>query len=316
MANITLAARDQSTLNSDVRLGGRSLPIPKSSYVIISPARDEESHIERTIKCVISQTTQPLEWIIVDDGSSDRTADIVQAYTVQYPWIRLVSLPDRGKRQRGAGIIAAFCKGYERLKHEDYDFVVKLDVDLSFDAIYFEELLGRFAESPSLGIAGGGLYIFRHSRWLLDKAPLDTVGGPTKVYRRACFEQIGGLVQNLGWDGIDDLKAQLLGWQTRTFRDLVVLHHRTMGKCSGAIHAGLEKGKAAYFMGSHPLFVLARGIYRMGRDRPLIIAGLGLLLSYFGSWIKREPQIDDSELIAFLRSKQLQRLLPLHRNRG
>lgn len=288
----------------------------RDSYVIISPARDEEDHIERTIKCVISQTIQPLEWIIVDDGSSDRTADIVQSYTVQCPWIRLVRLPDRGKRQRGAGVVSAFYEGYGRLEHQDYDFIVKLDVDLSFDAVYFEELFRRFAESPSLGIAGGALYIFRSGRWLLDKAPSDNVLGPTKVYRRACFEQIGGLVRSLGWDAIDELKAQLLGWQTRTFRDLVVLHHRPIGKRSGAINGGLEHGKGAYFMGSHPLFVLARGVYRMGRDRPLIIAGLGILLGYFGSWIRKEPRIDDSELIAFLRRKQLRRLFPLHRSRG
>jgi len=288
----------------------------KESYVIISPARDEEDCIERTIKCVIGQTIQPLEWIIVDDGSLDRTADIAQSYTGQHPWIRLVCLPDLGKRQRGAGVVSAFYEGYERLEHQDYDFIVKLDVDLSFDAVYFEELFRRFAGSPSLGIAGGALYIFRNGRWLLDKAPLDNVLGPTKVYRRECFEQIGGLVRSLGWDAIDDLQAQLLGWQTRTFGHLVVLHHRPIGKRSGAINAGLEHGKGAYFMGSHPLFVLARGVYRMGRDRPLIIAGLGILLGYFGSWIRKEPRIDNSELIAFLRRKQLRRLFPPVRSPG
>jgi len=285
-------------------------------YVIISPARDEDEYIERTIRCVISQTVQPLEWIIVDDGSSDETADIIWSYAIRYPWIRLIRLPNRGRRQRGAGVVSAFYEGYGRLEHRDYNFIVKLDVDLSFNALYFEELFRRFAVSPSLGIAGGALYTFRHGRWLLDKAPLDTVYGPTKVYRRECFEQIGGLVRSLGWDAIDDLKAQLLGWQTRTFRDLVVLHYRPIGKRSGVIKAGLERGKGAYFMGSHPLFILARGLYRMGRDRPPVIAGLGLLLGYFGSWLKRKPRIDDAELIAFLRRKQLRRLLPLHYSLG
>jgi poly-beta-1,6-N-acetyl-D-glucosamine synthase len=288
----------------------------KDSYIIISPARNEENYIERTIKCVVSQTIQPLEWIIVDDGSSDGTVDIVESYAERHSWMRLVRRSDRGKRQRGAGVIAAFYDGYDHLEHQQHDFIVKLDVDLSFDATYFEELLGRFAEFPSLGIAGGALYIFRDNCWILDKAPLDNVLGPTKVYRRTCFEQIGGLVHSLGWDAVDDLKAQLLGWQTKTFRDLVVLHHRSIGKRSGAIRAGIQHGEGAYFMGGHPLYVLARGIYRMARDRPLVVAGLGILIGYFRSWIKREPRIDDPELIALLQRKQLQRFFPfLHQTK-
>ena len=283
----------------------------KTAYVVISPARNEERHIERMLKCMISQTIPPREWIIVDDGSSDRTAEIVCIYAEQHPWIRLVSLPDRGKRQRGPGVVEAFYQGYGRLNQSDYDFIVKLDVDLSFDATYFEELLRRFAASPTLGIAGGALYIPRQGRWVLDKAPLDNVLGPTKVYRRECFEQIGGLVRSLGWDAIDDLRAQLRGWQTRTFTDLVVLHHRPIGTRSGGFGAGVEHGRGAYFMGAHPLYVLLRGIYRMVRDRPPLVAGLGLLYGYARSWLKREPRIDDAEVIALLRRKQMQRLFPL-----
>lgn len=284
--------------------------MPRNSYVIISPARNEEIYIERTIRCVVSQTVQPMEWIIVDDGSTDGTADIIESYAERHSWIRRISRLDRGKRQRGAGVVAAFYDGYEYLEHQQYDFIVKLDVDLSFEAIYFEELLKRFAERPSLGIAGGALYIFRNNQWVLDKAPLDNVLGPTKVYRRTCFEQIGGLVHSLGWDAIDDLKAQLFGWETKTFCDLVVLHHRSIGKRSGAIKAGIQHGKGAYFMGGHPLYVLARGLYRMGRDRPLVVAGLGILLGYFGSWIKRAPRVNDPELIALLQRKQFRRFFP------
>jgi biofilm PGA synthesis N-glycosyltransferase PgaC len=284
--------------------------MPETAYVIVSFARNEEDYIERTIKCVISQTIRPLEWIIVDDGSSDRTADIAQSYASQHPWIQVVRLPDRGRRDRGAGAVAAFYEGYECLDHRGYDFMAILDVDLSFDAIYFEELFRRFAASPSLGIAGGAVYNLRNGRWFIEKAPLDMVWGATKVYRRVCFERIGGLVRSLGWDSIDTLKAQHLGWQTRTFTNLVVLHHRPIGGRSGGITAGLEKGKADYFMGSHPLYALARGVYRMGRDKPLIIAGLGILLGYFDSWIKREPRVDDPGLIAFLHRRQLRRFFP------
>ena len=284
-----------------------------SSYVVISPARNEEDYIERTIRCMVSQTVQPLEWIIVDDGSSDRTVGFVEPFTKEHSWIRLVRRPDRGSRQRGPGVVSAFYDGYTCLEHEHYDFIVKLDVDLSFDAIYFEELLRRFEAFPSLGIAGGALYIFRNNAWILDKAPLDNVLGPTKVYRRTCFDEIGGLTPALGWDAIDDLKAQVLGWETRTFRDLVVLHYRAIGKRSGALRAGMQHGKGAYFMGGHPLYVLARGIYRMGRDRPLVLAGLGILLGYFGSYVRGEPQVDDSAVVALLRRKQLRRINPVRR---
>jgi hypothetical protein len=259
---------------------------------------------------MVGQTARPAEWIIVDDGSSDRTPEIVARYAARHPWIRLVRRTDRGKRQRGPGVVDAFYAGYAELRCDDYDAIVKFDVDLSFDAVYFEELLRRLARDPTLGVVGGSLYIFRGGRWVLDKAPADNVLGPTKVYRRACFQQIGGIVRSLGWDAIDDLKAQLRGWETHTFEDLVVLHHRPIGQRSGGFKAGLEHGRGAYFMGSHPLFILARGIYRMGRDRPPIIAGLGLLVGYFQSWVRREPRVEDPEVIAFLRRKQLKRLFP------
>jgi glycosyltransferase involved in cell wall biosynthesis len=259
----------------------------------------------------VNQTVPPRECILVDDGSTDGTPEIIRSFAARFPWIHSVQRTDRGVRQRGAGVVQAFYDGMAQATDPSWDFVVKLDADLAFPPFYFEELLRRFAQEPRLGIASGSMYIFRGGRWILDKAPKDRTWGPSKIYRRACFEAIGGLVPHLGWDAIDDFKAQMHGWQTRTFEDLVVLHYRPVGKRSGAFNSGVEHGRGNYFLGTHPLFIIVRGLYRMGIDRPIVVAGMGILYGYFRNWFRRTPRIEDPELIQYIQRVQLSRLCPL-----
>jgi len=279
------------------------------SYVIITPVRNEAAFIEKTLHSVAAQTVRPAEWIIVNDGSTDETGDIVARYAEHYSWIKLINRQDRGYRQRGPGVVDAFYKGFSQIAHTDYDVVVKLDGDLSFEPNYFEELLNQFAANPRLGIASGQPYVLEGKEWTTEKPLIPCTYGPTKLYRRECFEAIGGIPRSLGWDGIDDWRARMLGWQIVTFENLKVLHHRTWGAATGALKSRVEQGQGAYFMGYHPLFMLVRGVRRMA-DKPYVIGGLMMLWGYVTSWLTRKEQVEP-ELVCFLRRTQLRVLASL-----
>jgi biofilm PGA synthesis N-glycosyltransferase PgaC len=277
-------------------------------YVIITPVRNEANFIEKTLRSVTAQTVRPVEWIVVNDGSTDETGDIVTEYAVRYPWVGLIDRQDRGYRQRGPGVVSAFYEGFNQITHLDYDVVVKLDGDLSFDPNYFEELLKQFAANPSLGIASGLPHVFNGKEWVAETSLIPRTHGPTKLYRRECFEAIGGIRRSLGWDGIDDWQARMLGWQTVTFDYLRVLHHRAYGAATGTIKSKIETGQGAHFMGYHPLYMVARCIWRM-MDKPYVIGGLFIFWGYIVSWLTGRERIDDHELIHYLRRTQLEQLV-------
>ena len=285
----------------------RSASDTDNTYVVITPVRNEAAFIECTIASMTSQTVPPVQWIIVDDGSTDNTADIVRAQTAEYPWIRLVQRADRGFRQRGRGVIEAFNEGCAALAVADYQFIVKLDGDLSFAPDYFERLLARFAARPSLGISGGTCYVQEGNMWRPEETDVTHVRGATKMYRRACLEAIGGLVAHLGWDGADEWQARARGWEVQSFLDIPLHHHRTTGTAKGPVRGRIEQGRAAFYMGYHPLFMLARGVRRMA-DRPFVLGGIALLWGYVGDWLCRRERVDDPMAIRFLRQSQLRRL--------
>lgn len=278
-------------------------------YVIITPAHNEEAYIRFTLDSVVAQTVKPNQWIIVDDGSTDGMAKIIRDYVDRYSWIKQVTLPVEGSRQRGARVMRVFYEGY-KLLDVDYEVIVKLDGDLSFGSDYFERLLGKFAEDSRLGITGGGCYSPVGDHWRLERVPADHVWGPTKVYRKACFDDIGGLPLVNGWDGIDEWRAQMKGWKTRSFNELIVHHLRPMGACDGKWWGGHAKeGEFAFFLGYPWLVILARSFYRGLTGRPPLVRGMGIFWGYLRSWLARKPQLDDPELVAYIRRKQMRRIL-------
>jgi glycosyltransferase involved in cell wall biosynthesis len=278
-------------------------------YVVISPVRDEARFIEKTLESMIHQTIQPVEWIIVNDGSTDGTESIVQRYAQEYPWIRLVNLGDRGVRQRGKGVVEAFYAGFDVLT-EPFDYVVKLDGDVSFEPNYFEALLSEFSADPQLGIAGGGLYEMPDGKtWKLNTTQ-DHVRGATKVYRRECFEAIGGLKPSMGWDGIDEWTALSLGWKVRSILDLIFFHYRFTGAATGFLKSFYEQGYGAFRMGYHPLYILARGLRRM-RNRPYITGGLAMIWAYIVAWLRQEEKLADPAVVRYIRQIQLKKLFGL-----
>lgn len=286
------------------------------TYVLITPTRNEEAYIEGTIRSVVSQTILPRRWIIVSDGSIDRTNAIVEAFAREYPWIELVRMPER-KERHFAGKARAFEAGYERVKDLEFDVIGNVDSDISFGEDYFEYLLGKLALDPDLGVCGtdyveGTFHSFRDSY-----ISVQHVNGQCQLFRRRCFEEIGGYVPNKG-GGIDWIAvttARMKGWKTCSFSDRTFRHHRTMGTATGTtLKARFHYGTKDYFCGGHPLWQVARGLYQMTKE-PYVVGGLLLVLGYVWAWVTRAERPVPEELIRFHRGEQLQRLKELFVNR-
>ena len=257
---------------------------------------------------MVSQTIRPEEWVIVDDGSKDGTVGIVEKYRERYDWIKVICRNDRGYAEPGRGVMEAFYTGYDHRTCEDFDFIVKLDGDLGFGRDYFESLFRKFSEDPKLGIAGGVCYVARNGHLVIEKHPEFHVRGTIKVYRRECWNQIGGLVKHLGWDTMDEIEAQYRGWETKSFKNLKILHHKLTGCNTGAFKWAIKSGKSDYYCGYHPLFVLVKGIKRIFK-KSLFDRWFGILLGYFSSCLKKEEQYGDRKIIEYLRKEQVKRML-------
>jgi poly-beta-1,6-N-acetyl-D-glucosamine synthase len=277
------------------------------NYVVVTPVRDEEVYLPRTIESMVRQTLLPKEWVIVNDGSKDRTAGIIDEAAHQHTWIRSIHRSDRGFRKWGAGIIEAFYSGYDALTCRNWDYMSKLDGDLSFAPDYFERMFGKFAENPRLGIAGGVLYHCDGGRRVLESHPAFHVRGGVKIYKRACWEDINGLWVGPGSDTVDEMKANKLGWMTRSFFDVHMTHHRFTGASWGRWGSLVKDGRTDYVSGYHPLFVTAKSLRRLFR-RPYFLGGCAILYGYLSARFNKTPRVNDPDLIRYLRQQQLARL--------
>jgi glycosyltransferase involved in cell wall biosynthesis len=253
------------------------------------------------------QTILPQQWIIVNDGSKDNTGGLIDEAVQKYPWIRAVHRDDRGFRKWGAGIIEAFYDGYTVLDFSDWEFMSKLDGDLSFEPDYFEKSFARFGEDPKLGIGGGVLYHNDRGQRVLESHPKFHVRGGAKIYRRACWEAIDGLWVGPGSDTVDEVKANMLGWTTSSFFDIHMIHHRFTGASWGRWGGLVKDGKIDYVTGYHPLFLIAKSIARLSKT-PYFLRSFALLYGYVVARIQRMPQVDDPRVIRYLRKQQLARL--------
>lgn len=278
-------------------------------YIIITPAKNEAKYIEQTINSIKKQILQPKKWIIVNDGSSDATQAIIERHMIHYDRIVLVNKKKTTvKRRRGQGVVEAFYEGYNLCAGEDHDYVVKLDSDLLLDPGYFSRIFEKFEREPKLGIASGVSYIEKAGSWVPEWD--ETKGftfGESKVYRRQCFEEIGGLVPYMGWDGIDHIKAVMLGWKASSFEDVIFYHLRHEGTGTGLIKSSYEEGMCCHFMGYHPVFFMVRSLNMMLRF-PFALRGIAMFAGYFVSIVKRKERLNDRQLITFLRKNQIKRL--------
>ena len=277
------------------------------SYVVVTPCRNEADHIEGTIESMASQTLRPSQWVIVNDGSTDATGDILARYAAIHPWIVAVDREDRGHRLNGSGVMHAVHDGLDRIEIDDWDFMVKLDADLTFEPDYFAQCLDRFEADPELGVGGGVVVSEVEGRLIEEKHPKFHVRGATKIYRRACWDEIDGLHQVKGWDTLDELKANMQGWSTRSFEDLAVVQKRYTGAAQGQLSNWRKNGEGCWISGYHPLFLIARAVVR-GFRRPFVEPTVGLIAGYFGAAIRRTPRIPDPALIAYVQRQQLRKL--------
>jgi biofilm PGA synthesis N-glycosyltransferase PgaC len=277
------------------------------NYVLITPARNEAQFIELTIKSVVAQTVRPVKWVIVSDGSTDGTDEIVNKYAADYPWIELVRMPERQERHF-AGKVHAFNAGYARVRDLDYSVIGSMDGDISFDEDYFSFLLGKLAGDSALGLVGTPfkdvtMYDYRF-------VSIEHVSGACQLFRRECFEEIGGYtpVKSGGIDHIAVITARMKGWKTRTFTEKVCLHHRKMGSAQrGELRAKFEVGKKDYALGSHPVWQVFRTAYQMTK-KPYVIGGLMLIAGYAASSMRRAERPVSHEFVEFRRREQMERL--------
>lgn len=281
-----------------------------TSYVVISPVRNEEKYLPGTISCMAASSVLPRQWIIINDGSTDGTAALLEEAARQFPWITLLHRGDRGFRQAGTGVIEAFYHGYSAIKSPDWEFLVKLDGDLSFSKDYFEKCFKNFAAEPKLGIAGGTICNERKGELEPESKidPIFHVRGATKIYRKQCWDQIGGLIQAPGWDTVDEVKANMLGWNTRTFPEIRLIHHRIAGAAYGRWNNWVKGGRAAYISGYHPVFMLLKSCRRLF-EQPYFIGGCGLLFGFLQGYCKRLQRVPDRDLVRYFRQQQINRLL-------
>jgi glycosyltransferase involved in cell wall biosynthesis len=286
------------------------IAMPDVRYVIITPVRDEADHIGRTISAVMDQTVRPACWILVDDGSTDGTGDILDRHGSTASWMRVVHRRDRGRRANGSGVMEAFYEGYGLIGDVTWDFLVKLDGDLSFERDYFERCFAAFAKDATLGIGGGTVCRLDPGGLTVD-SPADPpfhVRGATKIYRRACWEAIAPLVIAPGWDTIDEVSANCHGWTTRTFADITLIQHKATGGADGSWRNGFKNGRANYVTGYHPAFMLAKCAKRSVQP-PFVLGSAALLCGYVSGYLRRIPRAPDPQVIDYLRRQQLRRLL-------
>jgi len=263
--------------------------------------------MRRSLDSIVEQTHAPALWVIVDDGSTDETPEILADYAERFDFIRIVRREDRGKRSVGPGVIDAFYAGLEDVDLNEFEFLCKLDLDLVMLPDYFEQMISRMRATPRLGSCSGKPY-YHDSAGALQPEWCDDeiVVGAAKFYRVACFQQIGGFVRQVMWDGIDSHRCRLFGWIACSWDEegLRFLHLRPMGSSDSSLLRGRRRhGEGQYFMGTAPVYLFASALRRLLQP-PRLLGAAVMLWGYVGSWLSRKPRYEDRAFRRFLRQYQ------------
>ena len=280
-------------------------------YVLISPCRNEADFMRQTLDSVAAQSIRPATWVIVDDGSTDATPQILAQYAARYDWIRVVTRSDRGRRAIGPGVIDAFYAGYETIDPDDYEYLCKLDLDLRLPPRYFETLIERMEANPRLATCSGKAYLELDGRLVNERHGDEASIGASKFYRVACFKALGGFVREVMWDGIDCHRCRMRGWIACSWDDpeLRFVHLRPMGSSQQSIYAGrMRHGFGQYYMGTGFLYMLANAVNRLN-EKPYVVGSLAMLWGWLSSALQGKPRFADPEFRRFLRRYQRRALL-------
>ena len=280
-----------------------------NKYVLITPVRNEENCIENTIQSVLCQTHLPSQWVIVDDGSTDKTVDIIRKYEKMYPFLSVVSVENENG-SNFASKAMALKAGYEKLTVKDYDFIGNLDGDVTFDENYFLQLIEQFQTHEKLGIAGGVIVELINGRFIMQKINENSVAGAVQLFRRKCFDNIDGYIpiKTGGIDAAAEIMAKMSGWDVLTFKDLLVHHHRPVGFTGkSAFKARFSQGIKDYCLGYHPLFYLVFCMKKI-LQRPIFCSPFIRFAGYCWAFINGLPIALSREAVVFLRKDQIERL--------
>jgi biofilm PGA synthesis N-glycosyltransferase PgaC len=273
--------------------------------LLITPARDEAAHLERTVRAVAAQTRQPDVWLIVDDGSRDATPQLLARLATELPFLELRQAPSRGvlPEQDGLALAAeaiAFNAALASVDLTEFTHVGKLDADVELPPVYFERLLDRFEAEPELGVAGGVLLERDGGEWEPTKIPAHHVRGALKLYSRECFEAIGGIEERLGWDTIDETYARMGGYSTRSLPEISARHYRPVATRGGALRGRARHGQCAYILRYDAWWVILRS-FKVALQRPYVLSGFAFLCGYFKAYLKAQPKVEDVAYRRFVR---------------
>ena len=285
--------------------------LPKSRYVLISPCRNESAFMRQTLDSVVGQSLRPAHWLIVDDGSTDETPQILAEYAARHSWISIVTRADRGHRAVGPGVVDAFYSGYRAINPKDFDFVCKLDLDLLLPPRYFETLINRMNADPRIATCSGKSYINERGHLISERHGDETSLGMTKLFRIDRFEEIGGFVREVMWDGIDCHLCRMHGWIACSWDDpeLRFVHLRPMGSSQQSIYVGrMRHGYGQYFMGTGFIYLALSALSRFNQ-KPYLFGGLSIIWGWLKSAAERKPRYNNLEFRRFLRRYQWRVLL-------
>lgn len=281
---------------------------PGLTYALVTPARNEAENLRRLSRCLLEQSITPSAWMVVDDGSTDETPEIARELAKTHSWIYSLPAPSAGgslvEGRRAGRDVVAFNAGIDALPRVP-DVVVKVDADVSMAPDYFERLLGEFVSDPRLGMASGACYELEQGTWVRRHVTRSHVRGATRAYRWACLQDVAPLEERLGWDGIDEIKASLRGWNTNSFANLEFRHHRSMGERDGMRRAWASQGDVAHFLGYRFSYLVLRTLHHARKDP----AAVAMLWGYLRPVMKREPPYHDVAVRTHLRREQRLRKL-------
>jgi biofilm PGA synthesis N-glycosyltransferase PgaC len=277
-----------------------------TGLLVVSPVRNEAAHIERVVRAMAAQTRPPERWIVVDDASQDDTLARLRALEAEVPFMTVLSRPPAHlgpDRLARAAEVAAFHHGLASVRASDFGLIAKLDGDIELPPHYFATLLDALDAEPALGIAGGVLLEpTAAGGWKPARIPEYHVRGALKLYRRECLEAIGGLVERLGWDTIDETYARMLGWETRSLPSAVALHHRPAGTAEGQLRGRARLGLCAYILRYPAPWTFLRA-FKVALERPRGFSGIAFLYGYARAAVARAPRVEDEAFLAFVRGE-------------
>jgi glycosyltransferase involved in cell wall biosynthesis len=280
------------------------------AYAVVTPAKNEAANLPRLAEALLAQTWRPETWLIVDDGSTDRTVSVARSLEAEHPWIRCVEyegvVTSAAAPKRGAPVVRSFQYGLTQLRTKP-EVIAKVDADTSMGPSYFAHLADAFAREPDLGVASGSCLELHGDEWKRRQVTSTHVWGAARAYRSRCLEQLLPLEERMGWDGIDVIKANVLGWTTRTFQDLVFRHHRVeSAREQSSWSAWSLQGEASHYVGYRPSYVLARTVHQMRHDP----AALAIACAYLVASLRRSPTCPDPGVRTYVRRTQRLRHLP------